>query len=139
MLRRLTGGFAMIGEVQFLPGYCVLLIDDPAVHRLSDLPRAKRSAFLTDMDRLGEAVERVCRSRDSTFRRINLEILGNTEPYLHAHIWPRYDWEPEEVVHMPVWLYPRARWTDPQYALGPQHSALRQAISEELERLASPE
>ncbi len=139
VLRRLTGGFAMIGEVQFLPGYCVLLIDDPAVHRLSDLPRAKRSAFLTDMDRLGEAVERVCRSRDSTFRRINLEILGNTEPYLHAHIWPRYDWEPEEVVHMPVWLYPRARWTDPQYALGPQHSALRQAISEELERLASPE
>jgi hypothetical protein len=28
----------VIGDVQFLPGYSVLLTDDPAVQRLSDLP-----------------------------------------------------------------------------------------------------
>jgi hypothetical protein len=53
VLRRLDAGFAVIGDVQFLPGYCVLLADDPCVQRLSDLPRSKRIAFLSDMERLG--------------------------------------------------------------------------------------
>jgi hypothetical protein len=33
-------------------------------------------AFLSDMERLGEAVERACRQSDPAFRRVNLEILG---------------------------------------------------------------
>ncbi|GAA2128476.1 HIT family protein [Glycomyces algeriensis] len=137
VLRRLGAGFAVIGDVQFLPGYSVLLVDDPAVQRLSDLSAARRMEFLSGMDKLGEAVERACRRLDPAFRRVNLEILGNTDPYLHAHVWPRYDWEPAELVGRPVWLYPREHWSDERYALGPQHSALRGAISEELGRLTS--
>ncbi|WP_459958798.1 diadenosine tetraphosphate hydrolase [Nocardia sp. IFM 10818] len=137
VIRRLTGGFAVIGEVQFLPGYSVLLVDEPGVERLSDLSRTKRAAFLTDMDHLGEAVERVCGRMDPAFRRVNLEILGNTDPFLHAHVWPRYDWEPDEFVHMPVWLYPRERWNDPGDALSPGHDDIRQAIGAELDRLGS--
>ena len=57
MLRRLDAGFAVTGDVQFLPGYSVLLTDEPDVQRLSDLPRVKRLAFLADMERLCEAVE----------------------------------------------------------------------------------
>ncbi|TDD57411.1 diadenosine tetraphosphate hydrolase [Kribbella antibiotica] len=136
VLRRMDGGFAVIGDVQFLPGYCVLLVDDPGVQRLSELPRGKRVEFLTSMERLGEAVERGCARVDPAFRRVNLEILGNADPFLHAHVWPRYEWEPAELVTRPVWLYERERWGDPQYALGPQHDALRAAISEELERLS---
>ncbi|MFJ4333519.1 MULTISPECIES: hypothetical protein [unclassified Streptomyces] len=45
VLRRLTAGFAVIGDVQFLPGYSVLLVDEPGVQRLSDLPRARRLSF----------------------------------------------------------------------------------------------
>jgi diadenosine tetraphosphate (Ap4A) HIT family hydrolase len=37
--------------------------------------------------------------------RINYEILGNSEPELHAHIFPRYANEPEERRKMPVWFY----------------------------------
>ncbi|GHH42978.1 HIT family protein [Streptomyces candidus] len=136
VLRRLDAGFAVIGDVQFLPGYSVLLTDDPAVERLSDLPRARRSAFLSDMDRLGEAVERACGRLDPAFRRVNLEILGNTDGFLHAHVWPRFDWEPADVVRMPVWLYPRESWSDDTYALGPQHDELREAIRRELDRLS---
>ncbi|GHF78795.1 HIT family protein [Streptomyces thermodiastaticus] len=135
VLRRLASGFAVIGDVQFLPGYSVLLVDDPGVQRLTDLPRAERLAFLSDMDRLAEAVERACRRSDPGFRRVNLEILGNTDPFLHAHVWPRYAWEPAELVGRPVWLYPRERWSDPRYRLGPQHDALRAAIGGELDRL----
>lgn len=137
VLRRLNAGFAAIGDVQFLPGYSVLLVDDPEVERLSDLPRDKRLAFLSDMDQLGEAVERASQRMDTAFRRVNLEILGNTDGFLHAHIWPRFEWEPTDLVRMPVWLYPRDRWTDQQYALGPQHDPLRKAIGDELDHLHS--
>ncbi|MEU1877797.1 diadenosine tetraphosphate hydrolase [Streptosporangium sp. NPDC020072] len=135
VLRRLDAGFAVIGDVQFLPGYSVLLADDPAVERLSDLPKGRRRAFLSDMDDLGEAVERACRRLDPAFRRVNLEILGNTDAFLHAHVWPRFDWEPADLVSKPVWLYPRGNWHDNRFALGPQHAALRETISEELDRL----
>ncbi|MGW4892512.1 HIT family protein [Kitasatospora sp. NPDC004240] len=136
VLRRLEAGFAVIGDTQFLPGYSVLLVDDPTVRRLSELPRTARLAFLSDMDRLGEAVERACARLDPAFRRVNLEILGNTDPFLHAHVWPRFDWEPAELAGRPVWLYPRERWSDERHALGPRHGALRTAIGEELDRLA---
>ncbi|MGW0767584.1 HIT family protein [Streptomyces sp. NPDC002676] len=135
VLRRLDSGFAAIGDVQFLPGYSVLLVDEPGVERLSDLPKAKRAAFLADMDRLGEAVERACRRLDPGFRRVNLEILGNTEPVLHAHVWPRYEWEPADLVGLPVWLYPRDRWSEERFRLGPDHDELRAAIGGELDRL----
>lgn len=135
VLRRLGAGFANIGDVQFLPGYCVLLVDSPDVQRLSDLPRDRRTRFLADMDVLGEAVERVCGRRDPGFRRVNLEILGNTDPYLHAHVWPRYEWEPEHLVGRPVWLYPVERWSDPATALGPEHDALRAELTAEIDLL----
>ncbi|MET9129759.1 HIT family protein [Streptomyces antibioticus] len=136
VVRRLGSGFAVMGDTQFLPGYCVLLVDEPGVGRLSEMSRGKRLGFLGDMDRLGEAVERACGRVESGFRRVNLEILGNTDPFLHAHVWPRFDWEPEDLVGRPVWLYPPERWSDPEFALGPRHDVLRAAIGEELDRLA---
>lgn len=135
VLRRLDAGFAAIGDVQFLPGYSVLLVDEPQVQRLSDLSRSKRMAFLADMDRLGEAVERACHRLDPEFRRVNLEILGNTDTYLHAHVWPRFEWEQPDRIGRPVWLYPPENWHDPATALGPKHDPLREAISLELDAL----
>jgi diadenosine tetraphosphate (Ap4A) HIT family hydrolase len=135
VLRRLESGFAVIGDIQFLPGYSLLLVDDPDVQRLSELPREKRLSFLSDMDLLGEAVERACRRLDPAFRRVNLEILGNTDPFLHAHVWPRFEWEPAELVGKPVWLYPRDRWRDERFKVGRQHDVLREAIGNELDEL----
>ncbi|MFD8666564.1 HIT family protein [Streptomyces microflavus] len=137
VLRRLAAGFAVIGDVQFLPGYSVLLVDEPDVQRLSELPKSKRLSFLSDMDHLGEAVERVCRQMDPAFRRVNLEILGNTDPFLHAHVWPRFEWEPPDLVGRPVWLYPQESWGAERFKLGPQHDVLRDAIGNELDQLRS--
>jgi diadenosine tetraphosphate (Ap4A) HIT family hydrolase len=134
VLCRLPASFAVIGDVQWLPGYSVLLADDPTVTRLSELSKVKRTQFLDSMDRLSEAVERVCAAMDSGFRRVNIEILGNADAFLHAHVWPRYDWEPAELVTLPVWLYPHDKWRDPTTTLGPQHDELRRAIAEELAR-----
>ncbi|MEV7079951.1 hypothetical protein AB0N88_15575 [Streptomyces sp. NPDC093516] len=94
-------------------------------------------------DRVGSALRgenpTVLRRLDPGFRRVNLEILGNTDAFLHAHVWPRYDWEPAERVRLPVWLYPRGMWTEERYALGARHEPLRRAIGEELDRLPGPD
>ncbi|MGW5876086.1 hypothetical protein ACWFMI_05950 [Nocardiopsis terrae] len=43
VMRRLDAGFAVIGDVQFLPGYSVLLVDRPRVERLTELPRYRQA------------------------------------------------------------------------------------------------
>ena len=132
VLARMPGAFAVIGDVQWLPGYCVLLADDPDVTRLSDLAPGARANFLFSMAALAEAVEDACREADPAFRRVNIEILGNTDSYLHAHIWPRYDWEPAVLLTKPVWLYPSTYWTDPAKRLSSAHASLRAAITDRL-------
>lgn len=131
-MKRLPATFAVIRDIQFLPGYSVAISDRPGVDRLSDLPRADRVSFLTSMDTLGEAVERACAAFDPDFRRVKLEILGNTDAFLHAHVWPRYEWEEPNLRLKPVWLYPSALWSDPTNALASQHDALRARITAEL-------
>lgn len=136
VLRRLDAGFAVIGDVQFLPGYCLLLTDEPGTDRLTDLPRDRRRAFLASMEILGEAVEIVCRRFDPAFRRINLEIQGNLLPVLHAHVWPRYDWEPDGLVVGPVARYSEDHWRNADTRLGPRHDPIRAALAAELDVLA---
>jgi diadenosine tetraphosphate (Ap4A) HIT family hydrolase len=132
LLTRMASGWAVIGDYQHLPGYCVLLHDGD-VDQLTDLPGPQRAVFLEDMSRLGEVVAAVCAGLDPQFRRVNYEILGNRYPHLHAHIHPRYAWEPEELRRSPVWLHPDR--TSPAHALGPQHDHLRRMLKASLETL----
>jgi diadenosine tetraphosphate (Ap4A) HIT family hydrolase len=105
VMARMESGFAVIGETQFLPGYSLLLTDDPSADHLSDLEWPRRSQFLADLALLGEAVEQACRPRG--LRRINYEILGNSVSVLHGHVHPRYEWEPLDRITGPVWRYPK--------------------------------
>ncbi|MDN4175682.1 diadenosine tetraphosphate hydrolase [Nocardioides sp. SOB77] len=132
VLAELPAAFAVIGDVQFLPGYALALTRTPGVDRLSDLPRPERLRYLADVDLVADAVETVCRRRDPAYRRLNVEILGNTDAFLHCHLWPRYEWEPPEVVGRPVWLHDPARWQDPATALGPAHDGLRAELTAEI-------
>jgi diadenosine tetraphosphate (Ap4A) HIT family hydrolase len=138
VLRRLRAGFAVIGDNQHLPGYCVLVSDTPGVDQLTDLEPAGQLVFLEDMAVLGRAVSAVCARRDPAgFRRINLEIQGNTDAFLHAHVTPRYHWEPAAVLG-----WPAARWhweglvTDAAYD-DPAYDDLRRELGEELDRLSA--
>jgi len=54
-------------------------------------------------------------------------------------VWPRFEWEPPELVGKPVWWYPPGHWHDERFRLGPRHDALRGAIRAELDRLRDPE
>ncbi|MFJ8011275.1 hypothetical protein [Streptomyces sp. NPDC096339] len=50
---------------------------------------------------------------------------------LHGHVHPRYQWEPPELLHGPVWRYGKER-TAPEHRFGPRHEALRSAIAHAL-------
>lgn len=106
VLAEMKSGYAVIGDTQFLPGYCVLL-PKRDVSCLNDLSISERAQFLTDISLIGDAIIHVCHPA-----RVNDDILGNTDAFLHAHIFPRYDWEKEERRKMPVWQYESSNWFD---------------------------
>jgi diadenosine tetraphosphate (Ap4A) HIT family hydrolase len=132
---KMRSGWAVIGDTQFLPGYCVLLSDALAADHLTDLSRAERIEFLTDLGLLGEAITDACNGLDPSFRRLNYEILGNTDRFLHAHVFPRYGWEDDELLEGPVWHYPPDRWTSPRDAYSEEHEPLREVITTSLIRI----
>ncbi len=96
---RVSSGWVVIGDVQFLPGYC-LILPDPVVTDLNALNIEGREAFLREITIVGDALLSVTNSY-----RINYEILGNTEAALHAHIFPRYMEEQEKLRRHPAWFY----------------------------------
>lgn len=133
LVARMESGWAVMGESQALPGYCLLLAD-PVVEGLNALDDAGRAAFLRDMAALGDAVAEACDPRPI---RLNYEMLGNLDPTLHAHVVPRYESEPEQARTKAIWLYPSQVWNDPARAYDEQrHGGLRAAIGKALARLA---
>jgi diadenosine tetraphosphate (Ap4A) HIT family hydrolase len=88
MIHRLGSGWAVMGERQVFPGYC-LLLPDPVVGHLNELPPPACAQFLSDMVLLGDALL-ACTGAI----RINYAMLGNLEPALHAHLFPRHAGEP---------------------------------------------
>jgi diadenosine tetraphosphate (Ap4A) HIT family hydrolase len=95
---RMSSGWAVLGDQQFISGYS-LLLSDPVVPDLNHLIEKSRLAFLRDMTLIGDALLAVT---DAFL--MNYEILGNDELALHAHIFPRYMSEPEESRRYPVWI-----------------------------------
>jgi diadenosine tetraphosphate (Ap4A) HIT family hydrolase len=98
-IARTSSGWAVLGDVQFLQGYS-LLLPDPVVFDLNALTREERQTYLYEMSVIGDALLDV-----TDAYRINYEILGNTETALHAHIFPRYQSETESLRRVPAWSY----------------------------------
>ncbi len=124
---RLTSGWAVLGNPQVLPGYC-LLLPDPVVPTLNALTGAERAAFLADMAALGDAVLSVTRAE-----RINYAVFGNLDPALHAHVIPRFHDEPEGLRTAQPWAYD---WTAAPAFDPEQHRDLANRIHAALARLA---
>lgn len=99
MICRLKSGWVVLGDVQFLRGYS-LLLPDPVVPHLNEMDNETRRTFLYEMSVVGDVILEI-----SGAVRINYEMLGNFEPALHAHVFPRFEDEPEELKLKPVWFY----------------------------------
>lgn len=90
VISRLEAGWVVIGDVQPLRGYC-LLLPDPVVKDLNVLPENLRLIYCRDVARVGDALLQV-----TDAYRINYETWGNGDQALHTHITPRYRSEPDE-------------------------------------------
>ena len=125
LIARMSSGWAMMGNSQFLRGYS-LLLPDPVVPHLNAMDAATRDGFLSDMAKLGDAVLAATGAL-----RINYAMFGNVEPALHAHVIPRYIDEAEAMRTAHPWAYD---WNAaPQFAMH-EHSALLGKIRELLKK-----
>ncbi|AIE84972.1 HIT family protein [Fimbriimonas ginsengisoli] len=125
-IARMKSGYAVMGDSQFLPGYCLLLAF-PLVEKLNDLQGEHRTAFLDDMAKLGDAV---LASTDAV--RINYSIYGNLDPFLHAHIFPRYATEDPAYATIPPMSIPADVRGSVPYDPS-VHDALRRVIASHLQ------
>jgi diadenosine tetraphosphate (Ap4A) HIT family hydrolase len=100
LICKVPSGWALMCDLQFLHGYCILQAD-PTVESLNTLDDPQRARFLLDMALIGDAIQEVTGAY-----RVNYFIGGNTDPLLHAHIVPRYLSEPEELRKGLPWSYP---------------------------------
>lgn len=96
----LETGWAVLADKQFYRGYTIFLAKT-CVSELHLLPHGERETFLREMSLVAEAAYRAFAPR-----KLNYELLGNGEPHLHWHIFPRYADDP-----MPTW----PSWSNPDF------------------------
>jgi diadenosine tetraphosphate (Ap4A) HIT family hydrolase len=101
LICQVPSGWVVLCKMQYLRGYCILLLD-PVVPSLNDLTQQQRASYLLDMSNVGDALLEV-----TPAYRINYAIMGNSDQVLHSHIVPRYMTEPDEFRHNVPWSYPQ--------------------------------
>ncbi len=84
----LETGYVVMGDFQFFRGYTLFLSKDH-VFELHQLEQTVKDRFLIEMSLVGESVFKCFRPR-----KLNYECLGNSEPHLHWHFFPRYEDDP---------------------------------------------
>ena len=123
---RVRSGWVVMSDKQVVRGQLILLAD-PLAASLNDLDAAARTSYLSDMALVGDALLAA-----TGCERVNYDILGNTDPALHAHIVPRYADEPAKSRAMPIWLYD---WSAAPNFSEELHGEMRRSIAGAIKRL----
>ena len=94
-VRELTAGYVVIGDYQFFKGYTLFLCKRH-VFELHELDDEFKKKFLYEMSIVAKSVFDAFKPR-----KLNYELLGNSEPHLHWHIIPRHQTDP--IPNKPIW------------------------------------
>lgn len=100
-IKELETGYVVIGDHQYFKGYTLFLCKEHQ-NELHDLDRDFKEKFLIEMSKVSEAVHKAFKPI-----KLNYELLGNGDPHMHWHIFPRSNQEPNPT--HPVWWTPRER------------------------------
>jgi diadenosine tetraphosphate (Ap4A) HIT family hydrolase len=95
----LETGFVVIGDHQYYRGY-TLFLSKKHVFELHQLPANFRKKFLMEMSLVAQAVYETFKPK-----KLNYELLGNTDKHLHWHLYPRYQNDP--CPNQPIWCLPK--------------------------------
>ena len=96
LVAELPRSWIILGDAQFYRGYCVLLAKRHVVEPYL-MPRGEVHELLDEMLAAGRAISNVAAPA-----KLNYECLGNQEPHVHWHIFPRYVDDPMRL--QPVWM-----------------------------------
>jgi diadenosine tetraphosphate (Ap4A) HIT family hydrolase len=100
LVAELPCSWVILGDAQFYRGYCVLLAKRHA-RELHLLPRDEVHQILDELLAVGQAIAETAKPL-----KLNYECLGNQEPHVHWHVFPR---SAEDSMRLqPVWLRPEA-------------------------------
>ncbi len=102
LVAELPQSFVLLGDAQFYRGYCILFAKRHATE-LYLMPADEARALFDEMRTMAEAIAAVVKPW-----KMNYECLGNTEPHVHWHLFPRYETENEELRRGPIWKRPDA-------------------------------
>jgi diadenosine tetraphosphate (Ap4A) HIT family hydrolase len=96
----LPHSFVILGDTQFYRGYCVLLAKRH-VNEVHLMPPDEARALFDETIAVGRAIAVATRPL-----KLNYECLGNLEPHVHWHVFPRF--EADAMRSAPVWMRPEA-------------------------------
>jgi len=91
----LKTGYVVIGDYQFFKGYTLFLCKEHKTES-HNLKPDFRINFLKKMSEVAEAVYNAFKPK-----KLNYELLGNSEDHLHWHIFPRHKNDP--MPNSPIW------------------------------------
>jgi len=92
--------YVILGDAQFYRGHCVMLAKTHAIE-IFLMPPDEAHRVFEELRLVAEAIASVTKPW-----KLNYECLGNAEPHLHWHIFPRY--ENDELRRAPIWARPEA-------------------------------
>lgn len=87
-VQELTTGYVVIGDYQFFHGYTLFLCKEHK-QELHQLKPDFRKEYLWEMSLVAEAVFNAFKPK-----KLNYELLGNTDHHMHWHIFPRHANDP---------------------------------------------
>ena len=94
-IAELETGYAVIGDHQHFKGYTLFLLKEHFTE-LHFMPHEMKKKHLEEMSLVYEAVFNAFKPD-----KMNAELLGNGDPHIHWHLFPRYDSDP--LRRRPVW------------------------------------
>jgi len=98
LVAELPNSWVVLGNAQFYRGYCLLLAKRHAREPFL-IPRKEALGLFDELCSVAEAIAEVTHPL-----KLNYECLGNQEPHVHWHIFPRYEDDP--LKREPVWQRP---------------------------------
>ena len=96
LVAELETGYVVLGDDQSRRGWTLLMCKRHATE-LHELDGPFKTQFLADLALTAEAVWRAFSPV-----KLNYELLGNAEPHLHWHVFPRFADDPDPAA--PIWL-----------------------------------
>lgn len=124
----LKASYVVIGDHQLFRGYTLVLFKKH-IAELHMLPIQTKKMFLEEMSIVGKAVFNCFQPK-----KINYELLGNSENHLHWHLFPRHrdDLRPQG----PVWCIDKViRYADIYRPTFSELEVMRQKLRVEITKL----